>query len=375
MKFETKAVHAGESKDETAGSVSIPLFLSTTFERDEHGVIGPKGFVYTRLNNPNRLALEAKLVELESGAEAIAYSSGMAATLAVFQSVLEPGSHLIISDDCYHGVVHLLKNTFSRWKVTFTEVDMTISENVEKAIQENTKLILVETPSNPQLKITDIEAVAAMAKKRKIVLACDNTWATPCIIQPLNLGADLVIHSSTKYFGGHSDVLGGCVIAKEQNKFTERLREFQTIGGVVPSPFDCWLLFRSMATLSIRLKVQSESASAIAFFLNDHPAIEKVYYPGLSSHFNHEVAAKQMRGSFGGMLSVLVKGGEYEAMAFAGKLKLFKHATSLGGVESLVEHRLSVEGENGKSPANLMRISVGIEHVDDLIADLMQALD
>lgn len=374
MKFETKAVHAGNSKDETAGSVSIPLYLSTTFERDDAGAIGPKGFVYTRLNNPNRMALETKLAELENGAEAMAYSSGMAATLAVFQSVLKPGSHVIISDDCYHGVVHLLKNTFARWNVTYTEVDMTLAQNVEVAIQENTKLILIESPSNPQLKITDIEAVAEIAKKRKVILACDNTWATPCIIQPLTLGADLVIHSSTKYFGGHSDVLGGCVVVKEQNELTDRLREFQTIGGVVPSPFDCWLLFRSMATLSLRMKAQSESAMVIAAELSKHPGIEKVFYPGLTSHHNHEVATRQMRGNFGGMLSVLIKGGEKEALNFASRLHLFKHATSLGGVESLVEHRLSVEGDNAKSPPNLIRISVGIEHVDDLISDLNQAL-
>jgi cystathionine gamma-synthase len=251
---------------------------------------------------------------------------------------------------------------------------MTTASNVDKAIQSNTKLVLVETPSNPLLRIADIEAIAAIAKKRKVLLACDNTWATPCIIQPLLLGADLVIHSSTKYFGGHSDVLGGCVIAKEQNEVTERLREFQTIGGVVPSPFDCWLLFRSIATLPIRLKVQSESAAAIAAMLDQHPGIEKVFYPGLRSHVNHEVAARQMKGSFGGMLSVLIKGEEKEAMNFAGRLKIFKHATSLGGVESLVEHRLSIEGDNAKSPANLIRISIGIEHVDDLVQDLRQAL-
>lgn len=374
MKFETDAVHAGSPKDETAGSVSSPIFLSTTFERGDEGELSPKGYVYTRLGNPNRLALEAKLVKLEQGVEAIAYSSGMAATMAVFQSVLMPGDHLLISDDCYHGVVQLLKNTFSRWKVTYSEVDMTDPANVEKEIKPNTKLILVETPSNPQLKISDIEAIAEMANRRKVILACDNTWATPCIIQPLTLGADLVIHSSTKYFGGHSDVLGGCVVVREQNDLAARLREFQTIGGVVPSPFDCWLLFRSMATLSIRVKTQSESAQVIATALAKHPGIEKVFYPGLPSHPNHEVATRQMKGSFGAMLSILVKGGEKEALHFTNRLKLFKHATSLGGVESLVEHRLSVEGEHAKSPPNLIRISVGIEHIDDLLDDLNQAL-
>ena len=310
MKFETQAVHEGALKDETAGSVSGPLYLSTTFERSDEGELSPKGYVYTRLGNPNRLALETKLAKLERGAEAIAYASGMAATLAVLQSVLSPGDHIIISDDCYHGVVQQLRNTFSRWQVTYSEVDMTTASNVEKGLKPNTKLVLVETPSNPQLKITDIEAIASITRKHKVILAVDNTWATPCITQPLELGADLVIHSSTKYFGGHSDVLGGCVITKEKNELSERLREFQTIGGVVPSPFDCWLLFRSMATLSIRVKTQSENARIIADSLSKNTGIKKVYYPGLKSHLNHEVAARQMKGSFGGMLSVLVKGGE-----------------------------------------------------------------
>lgn len=375
MKFETEAVHAGEIKDATAGSVTNPIYLSTTFERDEAGTISPTGFVYTRSGNPNRTALETKLAVLEQGAEAIAYSSGMAASLAVFHAVLEPGAHIIVSDDCYHGVAHMAKKIYPRWNVSYDEVDMTHAGNVEKAIKPSTKLILVETPSNPQLKIADIEAIGIIAKKHKIILACDNTWATPCIIQPLGLGADLVIHSSTKYFGGHSDVLGGCVIAKEQNEITERLREFQTIGGVVPSPFDCWLLFRSIATLPIRIKTQAQSAAVIAEMLDQHPKIEKVFFPGLKTHTNHAVAARQMKGSFGAMLSVLVKGGEMEALAFGRKLKIFKHATSLGGVESLVEHRLSAEGEMAKSPANLMRISVGIENVSDLIEDLKQALD
>jgi cystathionine gamma-synthase len=374
MKFETKAVHAGEIKDATARSVTNPIYLSTTFEREQSGELSADGFVYTRSGNPNRTALETKFAVLEQGVEAIAYSSGMAASLAVFHAVLEPGAHIIVSDDCYHGVAHMAKKIYPRWNVSYDEVDMTHAINVEKAVRPNTKLILVETPSNPQLKIADIEAISGIAKKNKIVLACDNTWATPCIIQPLKLGADLVIHSSTKYFGGHSDVLGGCVVTKVQNEISERLREFQTIGGVVPSPFDCWLLFRSIATLPIRIKVQAQSAAIIAEMLNKHPKIEKVFYPGLKIHVNHDVAARQMKGSFGAMLSVLVKGGEKGAMDFAGRLKVFKHATSLGGVESLVEHRLSAEGENAKSPDNLMRISIGIEHIDDLLSDLEQAL-
>lgn len=374
MEFETKAVHSGELQDTTAGSVIPPIYLSTTYERDQDGNIAPRGFNYTRLGNPNRNIVEEKITALEEGVETITFSSGMAATLAVFQSVLAPGKHVILSDDCYHGVAHMVKKMYPRWGVTFTETDMTDPDEVARAIRPETALILVETPSNPQLKIADIEAIATIAKKKNILLACDNTWATPYIIKPLSLGADFVIHSATKYFGGHSDVLSGCVVVKENNEVTQRLREFQTIGGVVPSPFDCWLLNRSLATLPLRIKQQSSSAALIADFLNTHPKIEKVFYPGLKSHLNHEVAVRQMKGCFGGMLSILVKGGSAEAFALTGKLKLFKHATSLGGVESLIEHRLSAEGENAKSPDTLLRISVGIENVDDLLEDFRQAL-
>lgn len=375
MNFETNAVHAGHREDHTAGSVINPIYLSTTFERDEEGNVAPKGYTYSRLANPNRSGLEAKLATLEGGAEAMAFSSGMAATMALCQSLLAPGAHIILPDDCYHGVSHLIKRMYSRWGIAYSEVDMTHSVNVEKAITSNTRLIIIETPSNPLLKITDIEAIGKIASPKKIAVACDNTWATPFIIQPLALGADYVIHSSTKYFGGHSDVIGGCVIVKEKNEMTGRLREYQTIGGVVPSPFDCWLLDRSIATLPLRITAQSKSASAIAKFLLTHPKIERVYYPELPTHINHEVAKRQMKGLYGGMLSVLVKGGRKEAMAFANNVSIFRHATSLGGVESLIEHRLTSEGDNPKSPENLLRLSIGIEHVDDLLQDIKMALE
>jgi cystathionine gamma-synthase len=311
---------------------------------------------------------------LEAGAEAMAFSSGMAATMAVCHALLGPNTHVIISDDCYHGAAHLIKRMYARWGITYSEVDMTYPANVEKAIVASTKLILIETPSNPLLKIADIEAICAIAKVKKVAVACDNTWATPYIMQPLMLGADYVIHSSTKYFGGHSDVIGGCVIVKEKNDVSQSLREYQTIGGVVPSPFDCWLLDRSIATLPLRMAAQVKSANVIANYLNTHPKIERVYYPGLTTHVNHEVAKKQMKGIYGGMLSVLVKGGRKEAMDFANQLSVFKHATSLGGVESLIEHRLTSEGDNPKSPDNLLRLSIGIEHIDDLLNDIKKAL-
>jgi len=374
MNFETNAVHAGHLEDLNAGSVVNPIYLSTTFERDQEGNVAPKGYIYSRLANPNRSGLEAKLTSLEKGAEAMAFSSGMAAAMAVCHSIMEPGAHVIIPDDCYHGIAHLVKNMYTRWGITYSEVDMINPEYVAKAITPKTKLILIETPSNPLLKIADIEAICVIAKKNNVAVACDNTWATPYIIQPLTLGADYSIHSSTKYFGGHSDVIGGCVIVKEKNEASQKIREYQTIGGAVPSPFDCWLLDRSIATLPLRMTAQTKNAEVIANFLNTHPNIERVYYPGLSSHVNHEVAKRQMKGIYGGMLSVLVKGGKKEAMAFANHLTVFKHATSLGGVESLIEHRMSVEGDHPKSPENLLRLSIGIEHIDDLLNDIRKSL-
>ena len=372
MNFETNAVHAGHLEDLNAGSVVNPLYLSTTFERDKDGNLAP--YVYSRLGNPNRSGLEAKLTALENGAEAMAFSSGMAAAMAICHSLLTPGSHIIIPDDCYHGVAHLIKNMYTRWNLAYTEVDMIDPENVEKAITPNTKMVLIETPSNPLLKIADIEAICAIARNKNIAVTCDNTWATPYITQPLTLGADYVFHSSTKYFGGHSDVIGGCVIVKEKNEASQKIREYQTIGGAVPSPFDCWLLDRSIATLPVRMAAQIKNAGVIANFLHTHPKIERVYYPGRPSHVNHQVARKQMKEMYGGMLSVLVKGGRKEAMDFANHLSIFKHATSLGGVESLIEHRQSIEGIHARSAENLLRLSIGIEHIDDLLNDIKKAL-
>jgi cystathionine gamma-synthase len=369
MHPDTLAVHAGNI-DDLVGSVVPSINLSTTFERNKDGIIGGKGFIYSRMDNPNRRTLETKLALLEGGEEAFAFPSGNSAALAIAETVLEPGSHLIMPDDCYHGIAAMIRNMLPRWKVSYTEVDMSDADNVEKAIQKNTRLIILETPSNPLLKITDISAVVQMAKQQGILLACDNTWATPLIQRPLEMGVDFVFHSSTKFFGGHSDILGGVVIVKEKNEISQRIREFQVIGGVVPSPFDCWLLNRSLSTLSLRLERQVQNALVIVDFLKTHPKVEKLYYPGLPDHPNHLVAKKQMNGKFGSMISIQVRGGEKEAMRFAANLGIFKHATSLGGVESLVEHRRTAEGMVPKSPDNLLRISVGIEYIDDLIADL-----
>jgi cystathionine gamma-synthase len=373
MHFDTLSVHAGHIEDQI-GSIMDPIHLTTTFERDEAGNIGGKGYIYTRWDNPNRRGLENKLALLEGGQEAFAFPSGMAAAMAVAQTILEPDSHVIIPDDCYHGIAHLIKSMLPRWKITYTEVDMTNGQAIEQAIQKNTRLIIVETPSNPMLKITDIESVCQMAGARKILVACDNTWTTPLIQRPIALGADLVFHSSTKFFGGHSDVLGGCIIVNQKNELAQRIREYQTVGGSVPSPFDCWLLNRSLSTLSLRLERQIKNAAAIAGYFNSQSQIEAVYYPGLADHPGHEVAKKQMNGLYGSMISVGLKGGEAKAVQFASSMKIFKHATSLGGVESLVEHRRSAEGLSPKSPANLLRFSVGIEYLDDLLEDLSLGL-
>jgi cystathionine gamma-synthase len=372
MHFDTLSVHAGH-EDDQIGSVMSAIHLTTTFERDEAGTIGGKGYIYTRFDNPNRRGLETKLALLEGGAEAFAFPSGMSAAMTLVQTVLQPDDHVIIPDDCYHGVAHLVKSMLPKWRISYTEVDMTDASRLETAIQKNTRLIIAETPSNPQLKITDIAAVCRIAKTKGILVGCDNTWTTPLIQRPLELGADLVFHSSTKFFGGHSDILGGCIIVNQKNQLSEKIREYQTIGGAVPSPFDCWLLNRSLSTLSLRLERQVRNAAAVAGFLKDQPLVEQVYYPGLPDHPNHEIAKRQMHGMFGSMISIGIKGGEKQALQFAGSMKIFKHATSLGGVESLIEHRRSAEGNAPRSPENLLRISIGVEYIDDLIADLGNA--
>ncbi|MEO6537918.1 MAG: aminotransferase class I/II-fold pyridoxal phosphate-dependent enzyme [Ferruginibacter sp.] len=373
LHIQTIAVHTGYNSNSLDGDIMQPIHLATTFKRKVDGTMND--YSYTRSNNPNREAVEKKIAAIEGGSEAFAFSSGMAAINALFENILEPGAHIIIPDDCYHGTRNLLDKFFIRWKVDFSEVDMTDTKNVADAIKSTTRLIWMETPSNPQLKIVDIEAMTSIARQNKITIACDNTFATPLLQHPLLMGVDFVMHSSTKFFSGHSDVLGGVIIVKENTAISERLREYQQIAGAVPSPFDCWLLNRSLATFPIRIPLQCNNAMALAKHFISHPKIEKVFYPGLPGHINHKIAVKQMQGGFGSILSILVKGGKQEAINFAGKLRIFKHATSLGGVESLVEHRRSAEGAHPLSPDNLLRISVGIEYIDDLVNDINQALE
>jgi cystathionine gamma-synthase len=371
MRIETLAVHAGHSVDPSTGAVTPPIQLSTTFERSEDGSY-PQGHLYSRMSNPNREALEQCLSSLEGGTATAAFASGSAATMSIFQS-LSPQDHVLAPKDAYHGTANLLREIFIPWGLAVTFVDMTDLDQIQEAIQPNTKLIWTETPSNPLLKITDITKVANLAHHIGAQCVCDNTWATPVLQRPLEQGADLVLHATTKYLGGHSDVLGGAVISKEKDDFFQKIRTLQQAGGAVPSPFDCWLTLRGIRTLPYRMRAHSENALKIAQFLDQHPAVEQVYYPGLQQHTGHDLATQQMK-LFGGMLSFQVAGGQNRAMEICSKVKLFTRATSLGGTESLIEHRASMEGPKTQTPDNLLRTSIGLEHIDDLLEDLMQAL-
>lgn len=367
---ETIAVHAGRGVDPATGAVAEPIHLSTTFQRAEDGSF-PTGFDYTRSNNPNRAALEEALAVLEDGAVAAAFASGVAAAMSIFQT-LAPNDHVIAPLEAYHGILRLLRDVFARWQLAVDFVDMTDLDGVKKAVRDQTKLIWVETPSNPTLKLTDIAAVAEIARSAGALVTCDNTWS-PIIQRPFELGVDLVMHSTTKYFGGHSDVLGGAVIAQRDDEFFQRLREIQTVGGAVPAPFDCWLVHRGMQTLPWRIRAHSENAARVAQFLESHPKVARVHYPGLASHPQHALARRQMS-SFGGMISFETKGDRATAMALPNHTRIFTRATSLGGVESLIEHRQSIEGPDTRTPETLLRLSIGLEHADDLIGDLAQAL-
>ncbi len=372
MRIETLAVHAGHHADPATGAVTLPIHLSSTFERDPDG--GYRGgHVYTRTSNPNRHALEVALTALEGGAASIAYASGSAATLAVFQA-LAPGDHVLAPVDAYYGTLRQLREIFEPWGLQADAVDMTDLAAVRRAMRANTKIVWVETPSNPLVRIVDIARLAEIAHGAGARCVVDNTWATPVLQRPLDLGADVVMHSTTKYLGGHSDLLGGALVARVNDEFVERLRLLQTLGGAVPSAFDCWLLLRGMRTLPWRMRAHCANAAAVADFLSRHPRVEAVHYPGLPSHPGHDVAVRQMSG-FGGMLSVQVVGGKEVTLALTRHLELFTRATSLGGTESLIEHRASVEGPATLAPDNLLRVSVGLEHPDDLIADLAQGLD
>ena len=370
MKIETIAIHLGNQIPSDTKAAIQPITLSTTFEKGENGDY-PGGFIYSRSDNPNRKSLEKVVAALENGVDACAFSTGNAAGMAVFQA-LKAGSHIICPDDMYHGLRNQLKLMFND-VLTFDFIDFTNLELIKDTINKQTKLIWAETPSNPLLKLCDIQAIATIAKANNLTFVVDNTFASPYCQQPLNLGADLVMHSTTKYLNGHSDVTGGILITKEHNSLWEQIKIVQGYGGAVPSPFDCYLVTRGIKTLAYRMRGHVENASELAQYLNNHTAVELVHYPGLTSHPQHSLAKKQMA-AYGGMLSFLLKDGEAKAKQVINDLKLFTQATSLGGVESLIEHRYTVEGPDTKTPKNLLRVSVGLEHIDDLIADFNRVL-
>jgi len=372
MRIETLAVRAGHSVDPTTGAVTPPIHVSTTFERERDGGYR-QGHVYSRTSNPSRQSLETALAALEGGSSAIAFASGLAATHAVFQA-LAPGDHVLVPEDAYYGTLRLVREVFAPWGLTADSCDMRDLGAVERLLRPNTRIVWVETPSNPLLRIVDVAALAALAHRVGAHCVVDNTWATPLLQRPFELGADVVMHSTTKYLGGHSDLIGGALIARDDDDYVARLRMLQGLGGAVPSPFDCWLVMRGIRSLPWRMRGHCANAAAVARFLADHSAIEAVHYPGLPSHPGHDIAARQMS-DFGGMLSIQLRGGEQAALDLTNRLELFTRATSLGGPESLIEHRASVEGPTTISPRNLLRVSVGLENAEDLIDDLRSALE
>lgn len=375
MHFETKAVHAGRGIDPMTGAVTTPIHLSTTYERSEDGSY-TDGYMYSRGDNPNRRSLEACLTALENGYDCVTYASGMAAISSVIEALPENmPKRVVMADDMYFGVRTMLMETDIGRRYDIVTVDMTDPEALKAVVEsEPTGLIWMETPSNPQIKIIDIEAVVEIAQAAGAYTVIDNTAATPMLQQPLALGVDFSLHSVTKYIGGHSDLLLGAVIAKEDNDMLRNMRAWQHAKGAVPSSFDCWLALRGVQTLSARLMMQCSNAKKIVEFLDSHDKVEAVLYPGLKSHPGHETAARQMS-DFGGLLSFKVKGGEAEALKVANAVKIITQATSLGGTHTYIEHRASVEKELTKAPENLLRLSIGLENAEDLKGDLEQALN
>ena len=372
--FETLAIHAGQEPDPTAGAVTVPVFQTSTFAQEAVGK--HKGYEYARTGNPTRTALETCLAALEGGAWGLAFASGMAASDAVAH-LLSSGDHVVMADDVYGGTYRLFARVFDRAGIEFTAVDMRDPRNVRKAVRKHTKLVWIESPTNPTLKIVDIAAVAEIAHESEALAIVDNTFASPYLQQPLGLGADLVLHSTTKYIGGHSDVVGGALIGNDA-ELRDRLAFIQNAAGGVPGPWDAWLVLRGAKTLAVRMDRHSGNAMAIAEWLSQHPKVERVNYPGLQTHEGHQIARRQMR-AFGGMLSLELKGGEAAARRTVSRTRVFTLAESLGGVESLIEVPLamthgSVAGTDLAPPAGLIRASVGIESLDDLIADLAQAI-
>lgn len=372
MRIETMAVHAGGEPDQTSGALSPPIELSTTFEHPAD-VSRITGHLYCRYGNPTQDRVERALAALDRAEAALLYGSGMAAAFALMHALAGPDSHLILADDTYFTVRNVAQTYAKSWGLAHTIVDASDTAAVERAIEPNTRCIWIETPSNPQLKIADIARLADVARTAGAILVVDSTFAPPVVQRPLSLGAHVVLHSCTKYMGGHGDVQAGSLALAERGELYDRLLEQRTALGPVAAPMSAWLVLRGLRTLPCRMQWHSDNAMRIAEFLDGHARIERVHYPGLASHPHHERARSQMR-SFGGMLSFEVRGGAAAAIAVAERLELFRNATSLGSTESLVEHRFSLEGPSSPTPPGLLRLSVGLEHPDDLIEDLDRAL-
>jgi cystathionine gamma-synthase len=371
MKFETLAVHAGYSVDPETGSVAPPIHLSTTFARDPEGVpLG--GHTYIRESNPTQSQLEAALAPLDRGEAALVFGSGMAAGVALLQT-LPPGAHAVFPDDVYYGFRAVAEQFLPNWGGSADFVAMDDLGAVAAAVRPGTRVVWLETPSNPLLKVTDIRAVVEIARRAGALTVLDNTFATPALQRPIELGVDVVLHSTTKYFGGHSDVQGGALVFARRGELSEQVDHVRHLLGAVASPFNSWLVLRGLRSLACRMAAQSAGALAVARALAGWPELSAVHYPGLPTHPGHEVAERQMS-AFGAMLSFQVRGGREAAVAAVGRARLFTRATSLGGVESLIEHRATSEGPQSRTPQDLIRLSIGLEHPDDLIADLQQAL-
>jgi cystathionine gamma-synthase/cystathionine gamma-lyase len=378
MKFETKAIHSGQKPDAQTGAVIVPVYQTSTYQQEAIGK--NKGYEYSRTGNPTRKALEDVLASLEDGRYGLAFASGVAATAAVF-NLLKPGNHIVVGDDIYGGTYRLLEKIFKPWGLEISFVNIDDINNFESAIKKKTKLIWIETPTNPLLKIIDIKRLSAIAKRENIILAVDNTFASPYFQKPLTLGADIVVHSTTKYLSGHSDIIGGAVITSSEKLYAD-LKFYQNAAGAVPGPWDCWLIIRGIKTLAIRMKEHEKNALYLAKHLEKHPKVKRVYYPGLESNDGYKIAKDQMQG-YSGMISFEINGGFDNVEKFLSKLKIFTLAESLGGIESLVCYPAKMthssiptkERERLGIKDNLIRLSVGIEHKKDLLEDLLYGLE
>lgn len=377
MHFETKAIWVGQEADKATGATIVPIYQTSTFTQEEVGK--NKGYEYTRCDNPTRTALDTCLASLEEGTFGLSFASGLAAEHAIL-SILRSGDHVIAPEDMYGGTYRLFTQVFEPLNIKFTYTDFANIQSIQQAFTASTKMVWIESPTNPLLKIFDIALISEISHKKSALVVVDNTFASPFFQKPLNLGADIVVHSTTKYINGHSDVIGGAVVANN-SELHEKIKFYQNAVGGVPSPFDSWLTLRGVKTLAVRMQQHEKNASQIALFLQKHPKVEKVYFPGLESHTNHKIAVKQMTG-FGGLVSFNIKGGYKEVSQFFKGLKIFSLADSLGGVESLANYSTKMTHESFPEDLkkkigitdNLIRLSLGIEHVDDLIADLDTAL-